>query len=155
MNFFKSKNPNLMVADLMAWRTIIWLSEIRSASTIKLPKLPIDWAKQLDDAEIKESFVRGSGPGGQNVNKTNNAVHLRHVPTGAIVKCHSTRSLEKNRELARHKMLLKLDEMENGEMSLSARLKREAEINRKQKDKKSKKRLERVKEFKRKMGIDS
>ena len=31
----------------------------------------------LDDREIKEKFVRSSGPGGQNVNKTSTAVELR------------------------------------------------------------------------------
>ena len=31
----------------------------------------------LDDSEIEESFVRSSGPGGQNVNKLSTAVQLR------------------------------------------------------------------------------
>ena len=40
----------------------------------------------LDENELEEMFVRGSGPGGQAVNKTNNCVVLKHQPTGITVK---------------------------------------------------------------------
>jgi RF-1 domain len=40
----------------------------------------------VDEDHLEESFVRGRGPGGQAVNKTNNCVVLRHRPTGIIVK---------------------------------------------------------------------
>jgi len=39
--------------------------------------IPITDAIALDDDEISEKFVRASGPGGQNVNKTSTAVELR------------------------------------------------------------------------------
>jgi len=46
----------------------------------------------LDENELEEQFVRGHGPGGQNVNKTNNCVVLKHQPTGLVVKvCYTTR----------------------------------------------------------------
>jgi ribosome-associated protein len=39
--------------------------------------IPITARIVLDDSEIEESFVRSSGPGGQNVNKVSSAVQLR------------------------------------------------------------------------------
>lgn len=56
-----------------------------------------------------EESVFGSGPGGQSVNKTKNAVFLKHVPTGLWVKCHETRSREVNQELARKYLAIKVD----------------------------------------------
>lgn len=40
----------------------------------------------LTEAELKEQFVRGDGPGGQATNKTSNCVVLKHVPSGIVVK---------------------------------------------------------------------
>ena len=51
-------------------------------------------------AEVDECFVRGSGPGGQKINKTSSTVWLRHRPTGTEVRCQRERSQAANRELA-------------------------------------------------------
>jgi len=59
--------------------------------------------------DIEESFVRGSGSGGQKINKTNNAVQLKHVPTGTQVKCQEFRDRPMNRILALRELLRKLD----------------------------------------------
>ena len=48
----------------------------------------------IREQDLEESFVRGSGRGGQKVNKTNNCVYLRHTPTGIAVKCHADRSAQ-------------------------------------------------------------
>jgi len=40
----------------------------------------------LDENDLEEMFVRGGGPGGQSVNKSNNCVVLKHLPTGIVVK---------------------------------------------------------------------
>jgi protein subunit release factor B len=53
---------------------------------------------RLDDVE--ERFVRGSGPGGQKINKTSSTVCLRHRPTGLEVRCQRERSQAANREQA-------------------------------------------------------
>lgn len=55
----------------------------------------------LNEDDLEESFVRGSGPGGQSINKTQNNVQLLHKPTGIRVTCQETRSLSLNRERAR------------------------------------------------------
>ena len=56
---------------------------------------------RIPDNEIEEKFVRGSGPGGQKINKTNNNVQLKHLPTGIMVHCQEGRSLASNRGIAR------------------------------------------------------
>jgi protein subunit release factor B len=50
--------------------------------------------------DLRESFVRASGPGGQNVNKVATCVQLLHLPTGITVKCMVSRSQAQNRTQA-------------------------------------------------------
>ena len=54
----------------------------------------------LRGADVEERFVRGSGPGGQKINKTSSTVWLQHRPTGVEVRCQAERSQAANRELA-------------------------------------------------------
>jgi uncharacterized protein (UPF0248 family) len=72
---------------------------------------------ELREDEIEEKFVKGSGAGGQKVNKTSNRVILVHTPTGLRVECQDTRSLQQNRKIARKRLRLKLDAFINGESS--------------------------------------
>ncbi len=51
-------------------------------------------------SEVDERFVRGSGPGGQKINKTSSTVWLRHRPTGIEVRCQEQRFQSDNRESA-------------------------------------------------------
>ena len=55
---------------------------------------------------------------GQAVNKTANAVFLKHLPTGLCVKCHQTRSVDINRKIAKQLLVVKLDNLVNGENSI-------------------------------------
>jgi protein subunit release factor B len=41
---------------------------------------------KLVDSDLEESFIRGSGPGGTNVNNLKNCCVLKHKPSGLIVK---------------------------------------------------------------------
>jgi len=60
------------------------------------------------EKDIDEKFVRSSGHGGQNVNKTSTCVYLKHVPTGIEVKCMKDRSQSINRFLARRELVKKI-----------------------------------------------
>ena len=60
-------------------------------------------------AEVEERFVRGSGPGGQKINKTSSTVWLQHGPTGVEVRCQRERSQTANRELAWLELVGKLE----------------------------------------------
>jgi uncharacterized protein (UPF0248 family) len=81
----------------------------------KSPKRSQNQALQpLNENELSESFVRGSGAGGQKINKTANKVVLVHLPTQINVECQETRSLQQNRKIARKRLQLKLDQHYNG-----------------------------------------
>ncbi len=94
----------------------------------------------LDEGDLVERFIRGSGPGGQAVNKTRNCVFLQHAPTGTIVKCHQTRSLFENRMIARKILKRKLEELKMGRNSYlqrkAARIRRRKDRNRRRYNKK-------------------
>jgi protein subunit release factor B len=64
----------------------------------------------LLEKDILEKFVSGSGSGGQKLNKTQNCVYLKHIPTGLEVKCQKDRSRESNRFFARRELLEKFKE---------------------------------------------
>ncbi|MDD5669582.1 MAG: peptide chain release factor-like protein [Candidatus Omnitrophica bacterium] len=68
--------------------------------------------KSALSGQIEEKFVRSSGPGGQNVNKTSTCVYLKHIPTGIEVKCQSERSQSANRRIARQLLAAKIEEFE-------------------------------------------
>jgi len=65
---------------------------------------------KIFEKDIKESFVRSSGPGGQNVNKVSTCVTLMHVPTGIQVKCQKSRIQSTNRLRARYLLIKKIEQ---------------------------------------------
>ncbi|MBI1821385.1 MAG: peptide chain release factor-like protein [Nitrospirae bacterium] len=89
---------------------------------------------EVREEDIEESFVRSSGAGGQNVNKTSTCVVLHHLLTGIKVKCQTERSQALNRFLARRILLDKIEKQKEGK--LSAEQKRVEKI-RRQKRKRS------------------
>jgi len=69
------------------------------------------------DSDLRETFIKGKGPGGQKINKTNNCVQLLHIPSGIIINCQETRDLQSNRKIARKILKDKLDLHVNGNCS--------------------------------------
>jgi protein subunit release factor B len=63
----------------------------------------------IDLRLIEEQFIRGSGHGGQKINKTSNAVLLRYPALGLIVRCQRERKRSLNRFIALREMV---DEIE-------------------------------------------
>ena len=58
----------------------------------------------LNDRDLEEKFIKGSGPGGQKINTRANRVVLKHTPTGLEVSCQEHRDLTSNRRLARKRL---------------------------------------------------
>ena len=68
----------------------------------------------ITEADLLEKFVRGSGSGGQKINKTSNCVFLKHLPSGVCVKVQMDRSREMNRFLAKRELCEQLEHIRDG-----------------------------------------
>jgi len=68
----------------------------------------------VTDGDLLEKFVRGSGAGGQKINKTSSCVFLKHLPSGVCIKCQADRSREINRFLARRELCEQLESIRDG-----------------------------------------
>ena len=93
------------------------------------------------EKDLIEKFVRGSGKGGQKINKTSNCVWLKHVPTGLEVKCQQSRSREENRFFA---MRLLTEKYESQILKVKTEKQQEIEKIRRQKRKRSKRAKEKM-----------
>ncbi|KAL4918064.1 RF-1 domain-containing protein [Aspergillus aurantiobrunneus] len=87
-----------------------------SASPL-LSNKPLPPRIKLNDADITISYLKGTGPGGQKINKTNSAVQLIHKPTGTVVKSQATRSRSQNEKFARQILADKVEQAMKGDQS--------------------------------------
>lgn len=81
-----------------------------------MPVLDEDIDIQIDAKDIEIEVYLSSGAGGQNVQKNQTAVRIRHLPTGLIVTSQNERSQTQNREMALRVLRGRLYELEQGKL---------------------------------------
>lgn len=72
---------------------------------------------EIYENDIIETFIKSSGPGGQNVNKVATCVQLNHRPTGLVVKVQKERSQALNRFFARRELVSRIEQKLLGKKS--------------------------------------
>jgi len=83
-----------------------------STATVAIIPVYKNTELKIDDKDLETTFLRSSGPGGQNVNKLETAVRIKHLPTGITVTCQSERYQHQNREKALEILKTKLYQLE-------------------------------------------
>lgn len=87
-------------------------------STAKEAELRVRMEKLgILDEDLVEKFIRGSGHGGQKINKTSSCVYLKHEPSGIEIKCQQDRSQVMNRYRARCELCEQLETIALGKKS--------------------------------------
>ena len=99
-----------------------------STATVAIVPVYKDVELKIDDKDLETTFLRSSGPGGQNVNKLETAVRIKHLPTGITVTCQSERYQHQNREKALEILKTKLYQLELEKQAKDISLNRKQQI---------------------------
>jgi peptide chain release factor 2 len=75
-------------------------------------ELPESAPITINPADLEIDTFRSGGKGGQNVNKVETAVRIKHMPSGLIAACQSERSQAQNKALAMRMLAAKLQQIE-------------------------------------------
>ncbi|KAJ6150235.1 hypothetical protein N7471_001434 [Penicillium samsonianum] len=108
-----------MFSRLRWWtssRTLAAPARLFSQTPI-VPAKPLPPRLKINDADISISYLKGTGPGGQKINKTNSAVQIIHKPSGVVIKCQATRSQSQNAKIARSLLADRVEAQEKGDTS--------------------------------------
>lgn len=87
-----------------------------TATVVVMPQVEVNEV-QIKTEDLRVDRYRSQGAGGQNVNKTESAVRITHLPTGIVVSCQTEKSQIQNHEICMQMLASKLAQLEEEKKS--------------------------------------